>query len=120
MKLMSLLERMEYSHKQGSLDKEITGIVYDSRKAVPGGIFVCIKGANTDGHRYAEEVVKYGITALVVEEPVHVPETVTIIQVENSRLALACLSAAWFGYPAEKLKTIGITGTKERQQQPIW
>lgn len=113
MQLISLLERMEYSHKQGSLEKDITGVIYDSRKVIPNSIFVCIKGANTDGHHYIKSVIEKEVTALIVEEPVeNVPETVTVIQVKNSRLALACLSAAWFGYPAEKLKTIGITGTK--------
>lgn len=53
-----------------------------------------------------------GAAALVVEEPVDVPEEVTVIQVRDSRYALAVLSAAWFGYPAEHLKVIGITGTK--------
>ena len=53
-----------------------------------------------------------GATVLVVEEPVDVPENVTVIQVENTRYAMALISAAYFDYPAEKLKVIGITGTK--------
>lgn len=112
MKLTSLLERMEYQCLQGSLEKEISGVIYDSRKAQTNGIFVCIRGAVSDGHRYVSEVVQKGITAVLVEEPVEVPENVTVILVKDTRLGLACLSAAWFDHPAEKLTTIGITGTK--------
>jgi UDP-N-acetylmuramoyl-L-alanyl-D-glutamate--2,6-diaminopimelate ligase len=112
MNLRSLLEGLEYSCLQGDTDREITGLVYDSRKAGPGSLFVCIKGAAVDGHSFAAQVAAAGAAALIVQDPVEVPETVTVIQVPDSRYALAELSAAWFGHPAEKLKTIGITGTK--------
>jgi UDP-N-acetylmuramoyl-L-alanyl-D-glutamate--2,6-diaminopimelate ligase len=112
MKLAALLERVEYECVQGSLEKDITGVVYDSRKALAGGIFICIRGAVSDGHKYVDEVVGKGITAVIVEEEVTLPDAVTVIRVKDSRQALACISAAWFGHPAEKLKTIGITGTK--------
>ena len=53
-----------------------------------------------------------GAKTLIVEEAVEAPEDVTVIQVEDTRYAMAFISAARFGHPAEKLKTIGITGTK--------
>lgn len=112
MKLSQLTERMQYTLVQGSLDTEITSLVYDSRKAGSGSLFVCISGTVRDAHDFIPQVLEAGATALVVEKEVNVPETVTVIRVENARLALACLSAAWFGHPAEKLTTIGITGTK--------
>ena len=111
-KLKDLLEHLDYQCLQGTTDKEITSVVYDSRKAEPGSLFLCIKGAVSDGHAYAKEVVEKGASVLVVQDVVEVPEDVTVIQVENSRYAMACISAAWFDYPAKKLKTIGITGTK--------
>ena len=111
-KLKDLLEHLDYQCLQGTTDKEITSVVYDSRKAEPGSLFLCIKGAVSDGHAYAKEVVEKGASVLVVQDAVEVPEDVTVIQVENSRYAMACISAAWFDYPAKKLKTIGITGTK--------
>lgn len=111
-KLKDLLEHLEYQCLQGTTDKEITSVVYDSRKAEPGSLFLCIKGAVSDGHAYAKEVAEKGASVLVVQDAVEVPEDVTVIQVENSRYAMACISAAWFDYPAKKLKTIGITGTK--------
>lgn len=111
-KLKDLLEHLDYQCLQGTTDKEITSVVYDSRKAEPGSLFLCIKGAVSDGHAYAKEVVEKGASVLVVQDVVEVPEDVTVIRVENSRYAMACISAAWFDHPAKKLKTIGITGTK--------
>ena len=112
MKLEQLLERLEYTCVQGSLDREISGIANDSRQVVPGTLFFSIRGAVTDGHTYAAEVAEKGAVALLVEEPVEVPESVTVIQVKDTRYAMALVSAAWYDYPAEKLKVIGITGTK--------
>lgn len=111
-KLKDLLEHLDYQRLQGTTDKEITSVVFDSRKAEPGSLFLCIKGAVSDGHTYAKEVAEKGASVLVVQDAVEVPEGVTVIQVENSRYAMACISAAWFDHPAKKLKTIGITGTK--------
>lgn len=110
--LSELLKEISYNVLQGEIDKPITALVYDSRKAVDGSIFVCISGAVRDGHNFAKEVTERGVTVLVVERPVEVSNGVTVILVENTRIALACMSAAYFGYPANKLKTIGITGTK--------
>ena len=112
MKLLELLEDMEYECLQGSLDKEITSLIYDSRKAEDGAVFVCISGAVRDGHDFAKEVAEKGCTTLIVEKKVEVPEDVTLICVKDSRLALAQASAAYFGHPADELTTIGITGTK--------
>lgn len=107
-----LLERLDYQILQGGTDVEITELVYDSRKAVPGCLFVCVKGTAVDGHAFAKEVIKKGAAAIVVQDEIKAPEHVTVIQVEDARYGLALLSCAWFHYPAEKLKVIGITGTK--------
>lgn len=112
MTVKQLLEDLQYTLVQGTVDREVSELVYDSRKALQDGMFVCISGAVRDAHDFAAEVVEKGITALVVEKDVEVPEHVTVIKVEDTRYALACLSAAYFGHPARELKTIGITGTK--------
>ena len=112
MKLSQLLERMEYEIVQGSADTEISTLVYDSRKVEKDSAFVCISGSVRDAHEFIPDVVKAGAAVVVVEKDVKVDEHVTVVKVENTRLALACRSAAYFGHPAEKLKTIGITGTK--------
>lgn len=112
MKLTSLLERLEYEVRQGSADLQVTELCNDSRKVAEGSVFVCISGAVSDGHDYIEEVREKGAAAVVVERPVEAPEGLTVIHVDDTRYALALMSAAYFGYPAEKLKVIGITGTK--------
>ncbi len=112
MKLWKLLERVTYTCLQGELDTEVTAVVNDSRKVTEGALFFCIRGAVTDGHKYAADVVEKGAGVLVVEEPVEAPEHVTVIQVRDTRMAMALIGAAWYEYPADKLKVIGITGTK--------
>lgn len=112
MKLSQLLERMEYTCVQGSADIPVSHLLYDSRNACPDGVFVCISGAVMDGHTFISDVVMKGVTAVIVEKEVKAPAHVTVIRVENTWVALAYMSAAYFGYPAEQLKTIGITGTK--------
>ena len=112
MKLEKLLEKLDYTLDAGSLDTEIASLEYDSRKVGKDSLFVCLTGFRTDGHEYAAAAVAAGACALVVERVVDVPAGVTVIRVKDSRYALALLSAAWFGYPAEKMTVIGLTGTK--------
>ena len=112
MRLLNLLERLEYTCLQGSLDREIAEVVADSRKAKEGSLFICIRGAVVDGHTFASAVAAQGTKAIVVEEPVEVPADVTVIQVKDSRYAMAVIAAAYYGYPGDQLKVIGITGTK--------
>lgn len=112
MKLTKLLERLEYEVVAGSDQIEITELTNDSRKIAEGSVFVCISGAVFDGHAYVEDVAKKGAAAVIVEKDVEAPEGLTIIKVADTRYALALTSAAYFGYPADKLKVIGITGTK--------
>lgn len=112
MKLSKLLEKMEYSLVTGSVDTEISTLVYDSRKVEKNSVFVCISGTVRDAHEFIPDVIEKGATAIIVEKDVTPVDGVTYIKVENSRLALACMSAAYFDYPSEKIKTIGITGTK--------
>ena len=112
MQIRQLVEKLNYTLLAGELDTEITTLVYDSRKVEQGSIFVCISGTVRDAHDYIPEVLEKGAVALVVEKDVELVPGITYIKVENSREALAYLSAAYFGYPAENLKTIGITGTK--------
>lgn len=112
MRLTALLERVNYKCIQGNVDCEVKDVIYDSRKVSEGSLFICIRGAVVDGHTFAQDVAEKGAFVIVAEEPVEVPEQVTVILVEDTRYAMALISAAYFGYPAEKLKVIGITGTK--------
>ena len=112
MKLTKLLECLEYEVRQGSDQIEVTELINDSRKVTEGSVFVCISGAVSDGHEYIEDVAAKGAAAVIVERPVDAPEGLTVIHVDDTRYALALMSAAYFDYPAKKLKVIGITGTK--------
>ena len=116
MVLAALLEKLEYELVSGSADMQIKDVVYDSRKVTEGSLFICIEGGTADGHTFIPDVVKKGAKALIVTKDVSgllpADADVTVIRVKDSRYALAFVSAAYFGHPAEKLKVIGITGTK--------
>ena len=106
------LGRLDYQLLKGSLSAPVSEVVYDSRKAGPETVFVCLKGRARDSHEFIPQAYAAGCRVFVVEREVSLPEDASVILVKNGREALAELSAARFGYPAEKLMTIGITGTK--------
>ncbi len=112
--LDSLLTGLTYECVRGTLEKEVTDIIYDSREVTEGCMFVCIPGAVSDGHRFAAGAVKDGAGVLLVQEEIEIEETadVTVIKVTDTRYAMAFISAAFFGHPAKQMKIIGITGTK--------
>jgi UDP-N-acetylmuramoyl-L-alanyl-D-glutamate--2,6-diaminopimelate ligase len=108
-----LLENVDYKCLQGETHIPVTELAYDTRsEIVKGSVFFCITGAVMDGHDHIMEAVEKGAVAVVVEKKVEVADQVTVILVEDSRKALAYMSAAFFDHPAKKLITIGITGTK--------
>ncbi|MGN0704626.1 MAG: UDP-N-acetylmuramoyl-L-alanyl-D-glutamate--2,6-diaminopimelate ligase [Lentihominibacter sp.] len=115
MKLNELCRDFEYELLQGDSSVQIEDIRYDFRGVSEGDIFVCISGALTDGHKYIGGATDKGAAAVMLEKEEYaeeIPENITVIKVESSRVAMARMSAAYFGYPAQKLTTIGITGTK--------
>ena len=87
-------------------------VSYESRRDREHVVFVWTKGTRVDAHEFIVGVVKAGVRVLVVERQAEIPAGVTAIRVHSSREALALLSAARFGYPQEKMITIGVTGTK--------
>lgn len=114
MQLEQLLLHISYKSVQGSQKQEISDICYHSGKVRCGSLFVCLKGFRTDGHKYLADAVERRAAAVVVETDT-LPASVTgvtVITVKDTRRALAELSAAFFDYPARKLRMIGITGTK--------
>ncbi len=116
-KLSEWLERLSFEILQGSADCPVSDVVYDSRKAEPGTVFLCMRGSTRDSHDFIEEVYGKGCRAFVVERgpeelPLRACPDAVFVRVPDGRKALALLSAARFGYPAEELTLIGITGTK--------
>lgn len=91
-------------------DLDVTDLIYDSRRVVPGCAFVCLRGANVDGHQYAAQAAKAGAAVIIAEESVSVD--VPVLLVKDTRETLARLSDVFFGHPAQQVKVIGITGTK--------
>ncbi len=90
-------------------DSPIQGIAIDSRKVKPGDVFVAFKGLSLDGHQYIPDAIQAGAIAIVGSEELKL--SVPYVQVEDSRTALAYLSAAFYDFPAKKMNMIGITGT---------
>ncbi len=113
MKLKKLLLKAGYQSIQNpEKNHTIRHICCDSRMAHENSVFVCIKGAVTDGHLYAGAAYMRGCRAFVAEKTIDVPVDASITIVDNSRRALAVLSDILYLHPSEKVKVIGITGTK--------
>ncbi|MDO8885504.1 UDP-N-acetylmuramoyl-L-alanyl-D-glutamate--2,6-diaminopimelate ligase [Candidatus Oleimmundimicrobium sp.] len=110
-KLNEILPSIKAKRTEGELNLNIEDIAYDSRKAIPGSLFVCVKGLKTNGHLYIDQAIKLGAVAVVTEHWQDIPDSITQIQVQNSRETLALLSKVLFDDPSFKLKLVGITGT---------
>ncbi|MEW5899316.1 MAG: UDP-N-acetylmuramoyl-L-alanyl-D-glutamate--2,6-diaminopimelate ligase, partial [Bacillota bacterium] len=106
-----LIEPVEVRAQGGDLDTPIGGMTYDSRSVEPGFLFVAVKGFQTDGHLYIEQAVAGGAVAVVVQEKLVLPAGIAWVLVPDTRLALAQLSARFYGNPSARLKLVGVTGT---------
>lgn len=110
-KLNEILKGISYNILTGTDDIEINDIKYDSRKVEKNDIYISLKGYTTDGHDYIPEAIAKGASVIVVSKMVNIIGDVTVIKVDDSRIALAYMSANLFDHPADKLKVIGVTGT---------
>lgn len=111
MKLNELLKSIETLEICGDTSVDITGIVYDSRRAAPGSLFVALHGEHVDGSAYIEDAIQRGASAIVAQTPCATGGSFPCVQVADARLALARLAAAVYDHPSAKLCTVGITGT---------
>lgn len=109
MKLKDLLKGVEVSTAHIDLETEIGSISYDTRQTQPGGLFAALRGAVRDGHEFISAALEKGAAAILCETPPH--EEGPWVVVPDARLALALVSANWFGHPAEKMTLIAVTGT---------
>ncbi len=110
MTLSKLLSNTKITGMQGNIDIKVSGIAFNSAEVKPGDVFVCISGFKTDGHIYAKDALEKGAVAIVAEKPLE-DTAVTVVYVENTRLAFAHMAAEYYGYPFRKFRLIGITGT---------
>ncbi|MFN2520229.1 MAG: UDP-N-acetylmuramoyl-L-alanyl-D-glutamate--2,6-diaminopimelate ligase [Candidatus Limnocylindria bacterium] len=108
MKLAALLHGARLD-ATGVGDADVRALVYDSRRAVPGSLFVAIPGFHRDGHEYAADAAARGAVAVVAERPLPLP--VPVVVTSDARIALADLAAELFDHPTERLKVAAVTGT---------
>ncbi|MBO4853517.1 MAG: UDP-N-acetylmuramoyl-L-alanyl-D-glutamate--2,6-diaminopimelate ligase [Oscillospiraceae bacterium] len=113
MKIRDLLKNVPHTLLQGSEEAEVTGLCHDNRRLQPGDAFICITGARFDTHDLTAELARAGASLIVTQRDVSLPGGDTaVIRVDNTRRIGAELAAAFYDYPAQKLTTVAITGTK--------
>lgn len=112
MKLSQILNKVCTIKVIGNLEREISDIVFDSRKVQKNSLYIAIKGSVADGHLFINSAIEKGATAIVCEDlPEQRLENITYIQVEDSAKVLGKLASNFYGNPSEKLQLIGVTGT---------
>lgn len=118
MELSKILSGIENYKSKGNTEIDIKLIESNSKKVVPGTLFVAIKGYDSDGHNYVEEAIKNGASAIMLDVNADLKKVkitskdVTVIIAEDTRKALAKVSCNFYGNPSRKFKLIGVTGTK--------
>lgn len=112
MKLSRLIERLSPQQPLIRPDLEPVDVTSDSRAVVPGGLYVAVRGANIDAHRFIPDAVSAGASVIVCEElPSDSSPEVEWVTVPDSAVALGEIASAWYGHPSEKLTLVGVTGT---------
>jgi UDP-N-acetylmuramoyl-L-alanyl-D-glutamate--2,6-diaminopimelate ligase len=110
-KLKEIIKNLTIIRTGGDLDLEIGGIGQDSRMVTPGDLFLCVKGVQTDGHRFLASAAAAGAVAALVEEWPEQDYGLTLIQVADVKAVLREVAGAFYNYPDRKLQLIGVVGT---------
>ena len=111
-KIATLLEKIKAKSIIGDIEQEVQGIDSDSRNIKSGYMFIAVKGTVVDGHKFIDKAIEQGAIAIVCEDiPEIQKQGVTYIVTPDTQLALGQLASAWFNYPSEKLRLVGVTGT---------
>lgn len=105
-----LIKGLEIIRLEGTDKLEIENIHNNSKDVTENSLFVCVQGFKTDGHLYVDEAIKRGARAIICERPLGVAG-ITMVQVPNSRRAMAQIANRFFNYPSQTLDVIGVTGT---------
>lgn len=117
MKLSNCLKGLEYKCIKGNLEQEVSGIAFDSRKVNEGTLFVAISGFSVDGHQFIPAAIANGASVIVIQEELitreelQIPDDITVIHMNNTRLGLAGISSNFYKNPTSQLNLVGITGT---------
>lgn len=110
MQLKTLAGAIPIRQLIGTLDRAVESIAYDSRRVQKNGLFVALRGEKNDGHEFIGQAIEKGAAVIVAEREEKHPRA-TCVVVENTRSALADLSATFYGLPAQRLKLAAVTGT---------
>ena len=110
--LRALADRLPEVRVIGSLDKIVTDVTADSREVVAGSLFIALKGAHVDGHKFLLGAAQKGAVAALIEDlPDTPPEGMTLLLVKDTRTAMEILAPYFFDYPGQTMRMIGVTGT---------
>ena len=110
MKLKNIINNLDVVEIHGDIDIDIEKLAYDSRKVGENTLFICIKGFNSDGHKYIESAIEKGAKAFLVEEDIYI-NGYTFIKVKDTRAAMAMVAANFNNNPSREIGVIGVTGT---------
>ena len=126
MKLVEVLKDIQEVDVSGNRDIDIHGIEHDSRRVLPGQLFVAIQGFRFNGAEFIDEAVKAGAVAVATEaDPPHDMPVGTWIKAADSRSFMSLAAANFYGPGEERIRLVGITGTNGKSTvafliQAIW
>ena len=109
--LQDLLKLLPEAEVTGAAGKTITDITADSRVVVPGSLFICLKGATVDGHKFLQQAHEKALWQPLLKMLLPCPEGMTLIKVNDTRRAMELVTPYFFDYPGKKMRMIGVTGT---------
>lgn len=117
MELKKMLNGIENYKSKGNIEIDVLSIEDNSKNVKPGSLFVAIRGYDFDGHDFVDEAIANGATAVILDmnadlKKIKIPETITVVIVKDSRIALAVTACNFYGNPSKNFTLIGITGTK--------
>lgn len=110
MKLNDIIKGLEIIKVDGELDLDINNVEYDSRNVSENTLFICIKGFNSDGHKYIQSAIEKGAKAFLVQDDIKI-DGYTFIRVNDTRSSMAKVADNFYNHPSKKLGVIGVTGT---------
>ena len=119
MKLLHIIEKINFINYKGDIDIEIFNISSNSKKINNSGIFIAIEGLKFNGNDYIDEAIYNGAKVIITENDLSLNENITIIKVKCSRTAFAEISKIFYNKNCNNLRFIGITGTMEKQLQVL-
>lgn len=118
--LRAIFAGLPVLESRGDMDRRVRGLAYDSRDVEPGFLFVAMDGQHLDGHRFIDDAVARGASAVVHTLPLEkMSDAVTYIRLDNPRSALSPIAAEFFDHPSRSLRVIGVTGT-DGKSSTVW